>query len=50
MRFQLDHDWQGNMATPRARIGEKRKNAIAAGTVRHLDIVWPDRTCAMETA
>ena len=22
MRFQLDHDWQGNMSAPRARIGE----------------------------
>lgn len=25
MRFQLDHDWQGNMATPRARVGENAK-------------------------
>jgi 4-amino-4-deoxy-L-arabinose transferase-like glycosyltransferase len=25
MRFQLDHDWQGNMSTPRARIGDGAK-------------------------
>ncbi|MSP86012.1 MAG: glycosyl transferase [Methylotenera sp.] len=25
MRFQLDHDWQGNMSTPRARVGESVK-------------------------
>lgn len=25
MRFQIDHDWQGNMATPRVRIGENAK-------------------------
>jgi len=25
MRFQLDHDWQGNMATPRPRVGENAK-------------------------
>ncbi|NOS97023.1 MAG: glycosyl transferase [Methylotenera sp.] len=24
-RFQLDHDWQGNMSAPRARIGESVK-------------------------
>lgn len=28
MRFQLDHDWQGNMATPRARIGENAKTQL----------------------
>jgi 4-amino-4-deoxy-L-arabinose transferase-like glycosyltransferase len=28
MRFQLDHDWQGNMATPRARIGESAKTHL----------------------
>ncbi|MBC7787337.1 MAG: glycosyl transferase [Methylophilaceae bacterium] len=25
MRFELDHDWQGNMATPRAHIGQSAK-------------------------
>jgi len=25
MRFQLDHDWQGNMSTPRARVGDEVK-------------------------
>lgn len=25
MRFELDHDWQGNMATPRARVGQSAK-------------------------
>ncbi len=28
MRFQLDHDWQGNMATPRARVGENAKTQL----------------------
>lgn len=28
MRFQLDHDWQGNMATPRARVGESAKTHL----------------------
>ena len=28
MRFELDHDWQGNMATPRARIGENAKTRL----------------------
>lgn len=28
MRFQLDHDWQGNMATPRARVGESTKTQL----------------------
>ena len=28
MRFQLDHDWQGNMATPRARVGETAKTHL----------------------
>ncbi len=28
MRFQLDHDWQGNMASPRARIGENAKTQL----------------------
>ncbi len=25
MRFELDHDWQGNMSTPPARVGERAK-------------------------
>ena len=25
MRFDLDHDWQGNMSTPSARVGERAK-------------------------
>jgi 4-amino-4-deoxy-L-arabinose transferase-like glycosyltransferase len=28
MRFDLDHDWQGNMSTPRARVGEKAKTHL----------------------
>jgi len=28
MRFQLDHDWQGNMSTPRARIGDSAKTYL----------------------
>jgi 4-amino-4-deoxy-L-arabinose transferase-like glycosyltransferase len=28
MRFQLDHDWQGNMSTPRARVGENAKTHL----------------------
>jgi 4-amino-4-deoxy-L-arabinose transferase-like glycosyltransferase len=28
MRFQLDHDWQGNMSTPRARIGDSAKTQL----------------------
>jgi len=28
MRFQLDHDWQGNMSTPRARVGETAKTQL----------------------
>lgn len=28
MRFQLDHDWQGNMSTPRARVGEGAKTQL----------------------
>ncbi len=28
MRFQLDHDWQGNMASPRARVGENAKTKL----------------------
>jgi 4-amino-4-deoxy-L-arabinose transferase-like glycosyltransferase len=28
MRFQLDHDWQGNMSPPRARIGEGVKTKL----------------------
>lgn len=28
MRFQLEHDWQGNMASPRARVGENAKTQL----------------------
>ena len=28
MRFDLDHDWQGNMSTPRARVGEQAKTRL----------------------
>ena len=28
MRFQVDHDWQGNMSTPRARIGDGAKTQL----------------------
>ena len=28
MRFDLDHDWQGNMSTPRARVGERAKTRL----------------------
>lgn len=28
MRFQLDHDWQGNMSTPRARVGDGVKTQL----------------------
>jgi 4-amino-4-deoxy-L-arabinose transferase-like glycosyltransferase len=28
MRFQLDHDWQGNMSTPRARVGDSVKTQL----------------------
>jgi 4-amino-4-deoxy-L-arabinose transferase-like glycosyltransferase len=28
MRFDLDHDWQGNMSTPRAKVGEKAKTKL----------------------
>lgn len=28
MRFDLDHDWQGNMSTPRAKVGERAKTHL----------------------
>lgn len=28
MAFEIDHDWQGNLSTPRARIGESVKNRL----------------------
>jgi len=28
MAFELEHDWQGNLATPRARIGESAKTRL----------------------
>ena len=36
MRFQLDHDWQGNMSTPRARIGDGAKTQL----LLLLCIIW----------
>lgn len=27
-RFELEHDWQGNMSTPRAKVGEKAKTQL----------------------
>ena len=28
MSFDLDHDWQGNMSTPRAKVGERAKTHL----------------------
>lgn len=28
MRFDLDHDWQGNMSTPQAKVGERAKTRL----------------------
>lgn len=28
MAFEIEHDWQANLATPRARIGERAKNKL----------------------
>lgn len=28
MRFDLDHDWQGNMSTPRTKVGERAKTHL----------------------
>jgi 4-amino-4-deoxy-L-arabinose transferase-like glycosyltransferase len=28
MRFDLDHDWQGNMSTPHAKVGERAKTHL----------------------
>jgi 4-amino-4-deoxy-L-arabinose transferase-like glycosyltransferase len=28
VKFDLDHDWQGNMSTPRAKIGERAKSHL----------------------
>lgn len=28
MRFELEHDWQGNISTPRARMGERAKTRL----------------------
>ena len=28
MRFDLDHDWQGNMSTPRAKVGVRAKSHL----------------------
>ncbi len=36
MAFEIDHDWQGNLATPVARIGEKAKTKLLI----LLCIIW----------
>lgn len=36
MAFDLEHDWQGNLATPRARIGERAKTRLLIV----LSIIW----------
>lgn len=36
MAFELEHDWQGNLATPRARIGERAKTRLLI----LLCVVW----------
>ena len=36
MAFELEHDWQGNLATPRARIGERAKTRLLI----ILSIIW----------
>ena len=36
MAFEIDHDWQGNLATPVARIGEKAKTKLLV----LLCIIW----------
>jgi 4-amino-4-deoxy-L-arabinose transferase-like glycosyltransferase len=36
MAFELEHDWQGNMATPRAHVGER----VKARLLIVLCIVW----------
>ncbi|NOT15372.1 MAG: glycosyl transferase [Methylotenera sp.] len=36
MRFQLDHDWQGNMSSPRARVGEGAKTQL----LLVLCVIW----------
>lgn len=36
MAFELEHDWQGNLATPRARIGESAKTRLLI----LLCVVW----------
>ena len=36
MRFQLDHDWQGNMSTPRARVGDSAKTRLLLA----LCVIW----------
>ncbi|HEY8353700.1 MAG TPA: glycosyl transferase [Methylophilaceae bacterium] len=36
MAFDLDHDWQGNLATPRARIGERAKTRLLI----MLSVIW----------
>jgi 4-amino-4-deoxy-L-arabinose transferase-like glycosyltransferase len=36
MAFEIDHDWQGNLATPVARIGEKAKTKLLV----LLCVIW----------
>lgn len=36
MAFELEHDWQGNLAMPRARIGERAKTRLLI----ILSIIW----------
>ncbi len=36
MAFELEHDWQGNLATPRARIGERAKTRLLI----ILSVIW----------
>ncbi|CAG0975045.1 hypothetical protein MTYP_01447 [Methylophilaceae bacterium] len=36
MAFELEHDWQGNLATPRARIGERAKTRLLIV----LSVIW----------
>jgi len=28
MQFDIEHDWQGNISTPRARVGERAKTRL----------------------
>ena len=50
MRFQLDHDWQGNMSAPRAQLGDAAKNTTFAFVMCDLDICRTDWAWTLETA